>query len=164
MRRVVLPLVLVLVSINFISCVSSKKILESPNPIIKNVENKSDKNSNYIKANEWMVESFNDAESVIQFTDKDAGVVKGKYIMRKGSSTANGFGGVTTIESFYAIITIRVKDSASRIEIDPPSGMYSQKVMGDEYGFTPEIFTVSANTLILDFEEHMLKKGANDDW
>jgi hypothetical protein len=164
MRKFLIPLVLVLVSVNLISCVPAKKVLETPDPIIKNVENKSDKNSNYIKANEWMVESFNDAESVIQFTDKEAGVVKGKYIMRKGSTMSNGFGGITTIDPYYAVITIRVKDSASRIEIDPPSGMFSQKTMGVEYGFTPEMFKASAESLISDFENQMLKKGANDDW
>jgi hypothetical protein len=42
--------------------------------------------------------------------------------------------------------------------------MYSQKTLGVAYGFTPEIFKISADSLISDFENHMLKKGANDDW
>ena len=63
-----------------------------------------------------MAQSFNDAKSVIQFKDKEAGIVKGKYLMRVG---------VGSEPSFYSVITIRVEDSVSRIEISgfifPPS-------------------------------------------
>jgi hypothetical protein len=34
----------------------------------------------YIKANAWFVETFNSAESVIEFQDKEAGKIMGKYI------------------------------------------------------------------------------------
>ena len=34
----------------------------------------------YIKANSWFVDNFNDAESVIQFQDKEAGKLMGKYV------------------------------------------------------------------------------------
>lgn len=34
----------------------------------------------YISVNSWVVNTFNSAESVIQFQDKDAGKVMGKYI------------------------------------------------------------------------------------
>ena|ERR1035437_2484093 len=37
------------------------------------------KNDVYVKANLWLVDVFNSAKSVIQFSDKDAGVIKGKY-------------------------------------------------------------------------------------
>jgi hypothetical protein len=33
----------------------------------------------YIKANAWFVETFNSAESVIEFQDKEAGKIMGKY-------------------------------------------------------------------------------------
>jgi hypothetical protein len=39
------------------------------------------KNDVYVKANLWLVDIFNSAKSVIQFSDKDAGVVKGKYVL-----------------------------------------------------------------------------------
>lgn len=35
----------------------------------------------YIKANGWFVETFNSAESVIEFQDKEAGKIMGKYVL-----------------------------------------------------------------------------------
>jgi hypothetical protein len=34
----------------------------------------------YVKANAWFVETFNSAESVIEFQDKEAGKIMGKYV------------------------------------------------------------------------------------
>ena len=39
------------------------------------------KNDVYVKANLWLVDVFNSAKSVIQFSDKEAGVIKGKYVL-----------------------------------------------------------------------------------
>ncbi len=164
MRKLSLTLLTVIITTGlfFTSCVSSRQTIASPETKVKNVVNKSDKNSNYIKANEWMVQAFGDAESVIQFTDKEAGIVKGKYVMKQGAISTSAY--VQSTPSFYAIITIRVKDEACRIEIVAPTGMYSQKVMGVETGFTPEMFNTSSDLLIADFETNMLKKSANDSW
>lgn len=164
MKKIYLLTLFVVLSTLFTSCVSTKKLLDSPPSKTKLIANKGTKNSNFIKANEWMVETFNDAESVIQFTDKEAGIVKGKYVMRKGSVSAGLYGTTTTVEPFYAIITIRVKDKASKIEIDPPSGMYTQKAMDVEYGFTPEQFNLETDVLLASFEKAMLSKSANEDW
>jgi hypothetical protein len=109
-----------------------------------------------------MVATFNNAESVIQFTDKEAGIVKGKYIMKKGIISTSAY--VASTDPFYAVITIRVKDNAARIEIDAPAGMYSQTADGKEYGFTPETFKIDTDVLIADFEQTMISKSVNDDW
>jgi hypothetical protein len=147
----------------FMSCVSMSKVtIPTPEPETKNVETESDKNSNFIKANEWMVQSFNDAKSVIQFKDKEAGIVKGKYLMKAGVVSTSPY--VQSTPSFYSVITIRVKDNVARIEINAPSGMYSQKTMGIEYGFTKEFFLAKASTLINEFEVYMKKKSSNDNW
>jgi hypothetical protein len=132
MRKVFFLTAAVALSTMFISCLSIKKTLESPPTRMKKIENNSNKDSNFIKANEWMVETFNNAESVIQFTDKEAGIVKGKYIMKKGKVSTSAY--VASTDPFYAVITIRVKDNASRIEIAPPTSMYSQTADGVEYG------------------------------
>lgn len=155
-------LLILLVFFGVSSCTVQRKALESPPAKVQNVENELDKNENYIKANEWMVETFNNAESVIQFTDKEAGIIKGKYVMREGVTSSSAY--AASIPAFSVIITLRVKEGASRIEIDPPTGMYSQKVMGVEYGFTPEMFNASADVLLTDFETRMLDKGKNTDW
>jgi len=162
MNNILKPFILFLICFGVTSCTVQRKALGSPAPRVKTIENGVDKNSNFIKANEWMVETFNNAESVIQFTDKEAGIVKGKYIMREGTVSTSAY--VQSVSSFSAIITIRVKEGASRIEIDAPSGMYSMKTMGIEYGFTPEMFNTSADELILDFETSMIKESNNNDW
>jgi hypothetical protein len=162
MNNFLKPIILIVFCFGITSCTVQRTAIDSPESRIKNIENGLDKNSNFIRANEWMVETFNNAQSVIQFTDKEAGIVKGKYIMREGTVSSSAY--VQSLPSFSAIITIRVKEGASRIEIDAPSGMYSMKSLGVEYGFTPEMFNKSADELISDFETRMAKKSANTDW
>lgn len=153
-------ILLLIVGLLMISC-AAPVLMESPPMVSLNIENEFDKNSNFIKANEWMVSTFNDAESVIQFTDKEAGIVKGKYAIRVGKPATSY---TPEIETFYAIITVRVKSNASRIEIEPTGQLYSRKIMEHEYGFTPEMFNLGANVLIEEFKVHMKKESANDNW
>jgi hypothetical protein len=75
----------------------------------------------YLKANNWMIETFNDAESVIQHNDKQEGVIIGKYKMF-GTTQTSPYG--TADSRVYAIIDIRVKDNKARIEIKPQSKWY----------------------------------------
>lgn len=70
----------------------------------------------YIKANDWMVSTFVDATSVIQFSDKESGVLMGKYLLNGEVRSA----GYMTIDTrVYAKIDIRVKDNKAKIEIEP---------------------------------------------
>lgn len=70
------------------------------------------KNDLFVKSNLWMIDVFNDAKSVIQFSDKEAGVLKGRYLWFYQS------GGQYTPEyEFTATITIYVKDNNIRLEI-----------------------------------------------
>ncbi|MCF7833363.1 MAG: DUF4468 domain-containing protein [Candidatus Marinimicrobia bacterium] len=87
-----------------------EKIIEIPNTTQDNL---------YIIANEWFVETFYDAESVIQFQDKGGGIIKGKYRYLIPKSYHDIFGnyfevGVVT----YSIITVVVKDNKAKINID----------------------------------------------
>lgn len=104
--------------LSLVSCMSTIRLIDKPSDVIKNSENNENKNANYVKANEWMVQAFNNAESVIQFTDKESGVIKGRYAMKMGVTSTSPY--VSNTPAFTAIITIRVKDKASRIEIAPP--------------------------------------------
>jgi hypothetical protein len=154
-------ILVVIMSLNLVSCISTKQ-LESPPTKVESILNESNKDSNFIKANEWMVETFDNAESVIQFTDKEAGIVKGKYVMKEGVVSTSAY--VPSTSDCYAIITLRVKDNACRIEIDAPNNMYTQTAYGVEYGFTPAMFEERANKLIADFKANMHTKSANDIW
>ena len=143
------------------SCGVSSKIIDTSPPVTKTILLKSNKNTNFVKANEWMVKEFFSAESVIQYTDKEAGIIKGKYAMFGGSSPSKYSAG---LPPYYAVITLRVKDYGSRIEIDPTSKFVVRKYLGTKFGFTPEHFNKLASELIIRFENHMKNKSENDNW
>jgi hypothetical protein len=135
------------------SC-ASIVIQDTPPPKIATFENELSKDQNYVLANEWMVESFNNATSVIQFTDKESGTVKGKYTIKSAYISTSTY--VASTDALFAIITIRVKDKLSRIEIDPPTdAFFSRKSMGYEIGYTASMFDEAASKLVADFQSRM---------
>lgn len=66
----------------------------------------------YIKANSWFVETFNSAESVIEFQDKEAGKIMGKYVFSYAE-------GVYTY-SVKQTVDISIKDDKVRVIINNP--------------------------------------------
>jgi len=85
-----------------------------------------DKNQIYVKANSWFVETFNSAESVVEFQDKDAGKIAGKY-------TFSYTEGMYTYR-VKQTLNVDIKDGKIRISITEPyyqvtgdalSGIYS---------------------------------------
>ena len=71
-----------------------------------------DKNTLFIRANSWAVDTFVSAESVIEFSDKEGGIIKGKYVMEYAE-------GVYTYD-LRSTLTINVKDGAAKITITDP--------------------------------------------
>lgn len=162
MKKILIPSICVLLSFLLTSCLGTRNIQQPPPPKIATFENDLDKNANYVLANEWMVETFNDATSVIQFTDKESGTVKGKYLLKAGYVSTSPY--VASTEPLYAIITIRARENKARIEIDPPSsGFYSQSSMGTEYGYTVQMFDEATSNLISDFQSRM-QGEATSEW
>lgn len=89
MRKLLFLPVLALLILTFQSCAV---ITTESKPVTKvvNVEDAT-KTELYVRANNWMVSAFNNAESVIQFTDKETGTITGKYLL--GTITqANQYG------------------------------------------------------------------------
>ncbi len=80
-----------------------KRVIEVPNR---------SKNSLFVSANSWFVDTFDYAGSVIEFTDKEEGRIIGKYVF-------NTFQGV---QNFIVrqTITVDVKDSKVRLTISNP--------------------------------------------
>ncbi|MBT8233433.1 MAG: DUF4468 domain-containing protein [Saprospiraceae bacterium] len=150
-------LMLAVASIFMTSCAVTH--FESPKDTIEVIELNDTKDKLYIKANEWMVTTFGSAKSVIQFSDKDEGIIKGKYLMKEGQARTQY---VPETKDYFAIITIRVKENASKIEISPVGKFYSQKMYGKELGFTPLMFNTSADAIIDEFETYMKKESS--DW
>lgn len=116
----------------FASCATAQRVTWNPTDnLVKVYELSGSKNDLFTKANRWMVDVFTDAESVIQHSDKEEGVIIGKYLLHNEVISGAYDASVGTI--VYAIIDIRVKDDKARIEIKPqdswehwPGSTYSQ--------------------------------------
>jgi hypothetical protein len=70
----------------------------------------------YTRINLWFVDAFNSSESVIDFSDKEAGVIKGKYLFR-GNDGPYPYDCQSTI-------TVEVKDEKYRISFSLPYIFY----------------------------------------
>jgi hypothetical protein len=68
----------------------------------------------YIKANMWFVDAFKNADSVIQFSDKGSGTIKGKYVSDLIISGYQQYLTTTTI-------TVEVREGRCRISFTDPS-------------------------------------------
>ena len=144
------------------SCSIQQRFYKPLPPIAKEYTLNTLKPKNYIQANEWMVEAFVSSQSVISFSDKEAGIVKGKYTVHSGTHTPGTYigYGITTPSSStparYAIITIRVKDSLARLEIQPSQENYVTNVVyGEELGLKPNDEAAKFSALFASFEQRM---------
>lgn len=162
MKKVILVLV---VAMSVMSCISTKSVA-SPEPMSSNVVTQDDKDTNFIKANEWMVEQFNNAESVIQFADKEAGIIKGKYLMKEGFyQPRSQYTAEVKTPPTYAVITLRVKDNKARIEIALTSTTYTEVTYGGKVITpSPESLKLRGNTLMGEFAAAMKGGSANNSW
>tara|TARA_R110002111_G_C5848927_1_gene359559 strand:+ start:127 stop:594 length:468 start_codon:yes stop_codon:yes gene_type:complete len=155
MRKLLLLPVLTLLILTFQSCAV---ITTESKPVTKvvNVEGAT-QNELYVRANNWMVSAFNNAESVIQFTDKETGTITGKYLLGT-ISQASQYGPANRA---FAIIQIQVKDGASKITITPDSFKYAK---GNPYTlYTGEKAEEDINALMVSFEQS-IKQKEDKDW
>ena len=92
--------------------------LESIEPMSSEIQSERSQQDLYVSANNWMVETFTNAKSVIQFSDKEAGVVTGKY------SEING--AVVSV----VVLSVEVELSSSVVEVveEPPSLLLLQEM------------------------------------
>ena len=82
---------------------SIEQIIDIPNMTKENI---------YIKANSWFVETFNSAESVIEFQDKENGKIMGKYVYSYSE-------GVYTYD-VRQVVDISIKDNKIKVSISNP--------------------------------------------
>ena len=80
-----------------------KKIVEIPGQ---------SKNAIYQKANSWFVETFRSGESVIEYQDKEAGKIMGKYVFSYAE-------GVYTYD-VKQVIDVAIKNNKVKVEIKKP--------------------------------------------
>jgi hypothetical protein len=111
----------------------------------------------YVKANNWMVSIFTDAESIIQFTDKESGTITGKY--RIGNLTMAQRGVLPTY--VFAILNIQCKDGKAKLKIIPDSFAYP--TMYPYYRYSEEKLNIDIDILFKSFENYMPAQS-DDDW
>lgn len=114
-----------------------------------------DQETLYVKANQWMVSTFNDAESVIQFSDKATGTIIGKYLLGGTMVAATAYNSAADLR-IYAIIDVRVKDNKARISVDPQEWSSYDENLYPRYAMTPDKVKAETETLIDAFYKHMI--------
>lgn len=120
------------------------------------IQNES-QNSLFVKANNWMVKNFNNAKSVIQFTDKESGNVSGRYLLGMVMPASD----YAPASYAYATINIKVKDGAAKISITPESFVYVKNNMFTYY--TEEQSQKDINSLIASFST-AIKTAEDNNW
>jgi len=69
----------------------------------------------FVKTNLWAVGYFNKADSVIEYSDKEAGTISGKFV-GKNHSIKGGMGGSQAVRSIF---TVSVKDGKVKLDLKP---------------------------------------------
>jgi len=155
---------LIIFCLSLTSCGGYKTTTVSVPEASKQFEVEGIKDDLYVKANQWMVENFNNSKSVIQFSDKEAGIVSGRYYFH-GFTTTAGYGTNATTETtdVYALIKLQVKDGASKISVKPEDFHYVEGFMIQNYGTQNEEGVESAiQGLLTGYEDYMINSTATD--
>lgn len=152
MKNVLLISLSILI-VSLSGCIAYKSYSSEPSvEVFENLIGKQD--DLYIKANEWMVSTFNDAESVIQFADKEEGTIIGKYLIGGSLVAASQYTSAADLR-VYAIVDVRVKDSKARISVTPSEWKSYDESMYPRYAVTPAKIKAESELLINEFIKHM---------
>ena len=154
----------VLISIAIISLLSCGT-LQSPEtidpiPVQKIFETTKSKDELYTLSNSWMVDNFVSAKNVIQYQDKDAGIITGK-----GINNMN-VGGLGKIDVKFTI-TIEVKKEKARLTLKDmkfadTGDAFSDAILPQWHDVAQEKFEEWARLLFQDYEEYI--EETNSDW
>lgn len=104
------------------SCMGTNRIPLQPR--LQEIQTDYTKDQNYIIVNSWFVENFTNAKSVIQFSDKESGIVSGKYWT---GSHIQGSVFLPVVVDTYAIIRVNTIDNAIRIEVKHMDSVYKDQ-------------------------------------
>ncbi len=92
-----------------LACASTQNISTLPAQYEEIVDITGTKDSLYTKANLVFVDLFNNAESVLQFSDKQEGIMKGKYVSNITVGTSD--------YTVYTTVEVSVKEGKYRINM-----------------------------------------------
>jgi len=144
-----------LISLLFIvNACGTMKTIQIDEPVVKVFTDLDDSQDDlFVKANDWMISMFVDASSVIQFSDKEAGVLIGKYLMSGELRTQTSFLTPASVDSrVYAKIDVRVRDNRVRISIEPLNSWQYDDSGLTIYNYSKENFYQDMDKLFLSFD------------
>jgi len=139
-------------SMEWMNSFEVKKVISVPNKT---------KNDLYIATNLWAVDAFRKSDSVIEFSDKDAGVIKGKYIQDLGYNfwaswaKSSKYYFATVNNEVRLVITITSRDEEVEITLNNPTITSGWSISQDELRATCEMLIAS---LEKDLVEEISKK------
>lgn len=154
-----------------ISCYSTKVLsIKFPEPIIKTYNIAGTKDELFLKANLWMVATFKDPRSIIQYSDKTEGIITGKYLLKyipfTSSHKVEEYSSPTE-QNIFALIEIRLKDGKAYISIKPNDLDYYQayypggKPINTIGGYTKEIALADIEALYESFSKSIQSPDVN---
>ena len=107
-------IIFLIVILSLTSCSTVKyTTYKLPEETSRTVKTTYDQDKNFAKANEWLATTFINAKSVIQYSDKEEGVIVGRYLMFEKKYITDG----VYSDEFYANIIIHVSDNKVCITI-----------------------------------------------
>lgn len=130
-------------------------------PIERTIEVQGNKNDLYVKANNWLAETFVSSKDVIQFADKESGTVTGKCTLKKFQQYNAYTSTWQNSGALKAIIKIQVKDNASKIIIDADDFTEVHSSLNEEYRYTKEKAIEQINGLMDSYEKYLNSKDDN---
>ena len=139
----------------FISC-GVQYIPVSVKPLEETFEIKEqNKELLFSKANSWLALAFKSSKNIIQYSDKETGVITGRFAIQP-QVTTNGYG-LQKDNSLYSGIHIRVKDNAAKIAISPEDFYEVHSSINKSYRFTKDTAIVKSQELIASFKLYLQK-------
>jgi hypothetical protein len=150
--------IIILLSIFLVSCAPMMDVkIDKTQKII---ETDLTKNEIFVKSNQWMVKTFNNAESVIQFSDKESGTITGKYMLKQTYTIGLNYQTIPN-GGIFAIINLDIKENKARITITPEE--YTSRETGNsQFIYPEETARQDIDDLLNDFETYMnIKENKN---
>ncbi|WP_319228378.1 DUF4468 domain-containing protein [Draconibacterium orientale] len=152
-------LLISIVAIIATSCYTTKSVTFSDDEFVKVYDDVSGTQDQlYLKSNEWLIGIFKNAKSVVQHSDKDEGVILGKYLLTT-IPFVDMLTGTSNYTDVFATIDIRLKDNKARLAIQPYDYSYLENSMNK--GYNKEGIINEMEAIAEDFHSTLKEKNVD---
>jgi|GEM_PF-2570906 len=116
---------------------------------------KGDKSDLFVRSIDWMIYTFRNSANIIEYSDKEEGVIIGKYIAKGAASVIKG----TEVDNrVYFKVNITVKENKAKISVFPLGQWSYRKDRLDNYGYTKTNAIDDVNKLIKSYRNSVSKE------